>query len=307
MCPSGPDGDVPKRSEDQLAALTEQIATVADADVVICATETGRLVRRLRSVARDRRIVAVTSNASTHDALRDEGFEVVRLPARVQDRYRQARLATALAFREGKVGEGDVAVCAVGHRTSLGGGDLVLVTDIEEASTALVVSDLVRLTDGIRPKILSSVLAVAGRIGRVVRRGKPTGALFVIGDSDRVLEGTRQLVMNPFRGHDRDERMITSNGAGDTLVELAKLDGAFVIRGDGLIRTAGTYLNWGERDVQVPPGLGARHAAAAAVSADTDAIAVVVSATDGDVRVFADGQLVMQMDPEQVGPELTLL
>lgn len=296
----------PERSEERLAALTDQIAEIARADVIICTTETGLLARRIREAATDMLIVPVVHDAATHEQLRDDGFDVVRLPARVGDRYRQARLAIALAFREGKIQPGDVAVCAVGHTTSLGGGDLVLVTDIEEATTALVVSDLVRLTDGIRPQVLASVLEIAGRIGRVIRRGKTTGALFVIGDSDRVLEGTRQLVMNPFRGHEPHERMITSEGIGETIVELAKLDGAFVVRGDGLIRTAGTYLASHEGDVEVPAGLGARHAAGAAVSTDTDATAVVVSATDGYVRVFADGKLVMQMDPEQVAPELTI-
>ena len=92
--------------------------------------------------------------------------------------------------------------------------------------------------------------------------------------------------------------MVTNSGMRDTIVELAKLDGAFIIRGDGLVRTASAYLEWAEHDVEVPPGLGARHVAAAAVTARTDATAVVVSKTDGHIRVFADGKLVTQMDPD---------
>lgn len=297
--------DVPERSEEELAALTHRIAVAAGADVVVCTTETGQLARRIRDQAPDRRTIPVTANDETHQQLADDGFDVLRLPALVQDRYRQARLATALAFRGAKVSQGEIVVCTVGHRTSLGGGDLVLVTDVGQGSDALAISDLVRLTEGIRPGVLSQVLEIAGRIGRVVRRGKTMGALFVIGDSDRVLERTRQLVMNPLQGHDREQRLVTTPGIGDTLVELAKLDGAFVLRGDGLIRTAGVYLEWTDADVQVPAGLGARHSAAAAVSAGTDATAVVVSETDGYVRVFTDGQLVMKMDPEQVASELT--
>ena len=191
-----------------------------------------------------------------------------------------------------------MAVCVVGHRTSIGGGDLALVTDIEEASVALVVSDLVRLTDGIRPKVLSRILEIAGRIGKVIRRGKKTGALFVVGDSGRVLKGTRQLLMNPFQGHPREGRMVTNPEIDDTLLELAKRDGAFVVRGDGLIRTAGADLTWEQGEVEVPAGLGSRHVAAAAVTARTDTTAVAVSETDGYVRVFADGKLVLQVDPE---------
>lgn len=45
-------------------------------------------------------------------------------------------------------------------------------------------------------------------------------------------------------------------------------------------------------------GLGARHAAAAAVTARTAATGVVVSATDGNVRVFSGGRMVLRMDPD---------
>lgn len=293
-----PQDPLPQRPAIQLAALTAQIAEVAAADVVICSTETGELARRIREAAPDRRVIAATPSDSSCRQLEAEGFEVVRLPVRVSDRYRQARLALEVAIRDGRSEKGDVAVCAVGNRTSLGDGDLVLVTDAEEASSAFVISDLERVTDGIPPRVLNGILEIAGEIGRVVRRGRNSGALFVLGDSDRVLEGTRQLVMNPFRGHRPEERMVTSSNIRNTLVELAKLDGAFIIRGDGLIRTAGAYLEWAEHDLEVPPGLGARHVAAAAVTARTDAAAVVVSETDGYVRVFADGKLVMQMDPD---------
>lgn len=53
-----------------------------------------------------------------------------------------------------------------------------------------------------------------------------------------------------------------------------------------------------EVEIDVPAGLGAQHVAAASVTRRTAATAVVVSATDGDVRVFSDGKLVLQMDPD---------
>jgi len=48
----------------------------------------------------------------------------------------------------------------------------------------------------------------------------------------------------------------------------------------------------------LPSGLGARHYAAAAVTMRTDATAVVVSATDGNVRAFSNGTMVLQIDPD---------
>ena len=92
--------------------------------------------------------------------------------------------------------------------------------------------------------------------------------------------------------------MLTWRGyTHEMLVELAKLDGAFVVCGDGLVRTAGTFLAASGTDAGVPKGLGARHVAAA-VTARTRACAIAVSATDGDVRVFSGGQIVLHMDPQ---------
>ena len=92
--------------------------------------------------------------------------------------------------------------------------------------------------------------------------------------------------------------MLVNEEIHDMVMELAKLDGAFIVRGDGLIRTAGAFLTASEIEVEVPAGLGARHVAAAAITVTTSATAVVVSATDGHVRVFSGGELVLQMDPD---------
>ena len=50
--------------------------------------------------------------------------------------------------------------------------------------------------------------------------------------------------------------------------------------------------------MELVAGLGARHAAAAAVTMRSKATAVVVSATDGNVRAFSGGKMVLQIDPE---------
>jgi DNA integrity scanning protein DisA with diadenylate cyclase activity len=71
-----------------------------------------------------------------------------------------------------------------------------------------------------------------------------------------------------------------------------------VIRGDGYIQSAAVFLATTEVDTDLPSGLGARHIAAASVTARTAATAIVVSATDGNVRAFAKGQLVLQLDPD---------
>jgi DNA integrity scanning protein DisA with diadenylate cyclase activity len=132
----------------------------------------------------------------------------------------------------------------------------------------------------------------------VVRRGGTrVGAIFILGDSINVLKGSKQLVPNPFHGHQDSLRRITNPDIHDALIELSKLDGAFVVRGDGYIQSAAVFLATSGSETEQLSGLGARHIAAASITARTAATAIVVSATDGNVRAFAGGQLVLQLDP----------
>jgi diadenylate cyclase len=46
------------------------------------------------------------------------------------------------------------------------------------------------------------------KIGRAARRGKRIGAIFMLGGSLNVLERSKQLVPNPFQGHDKASRIM---------------------------------------------------------------------------------------------------
>ncbi len=286
------------RSDAELARMVAGVARTVAADAVICGVDTPDLVLDLLDMAGDLRVIAATLDPEAYDALARRGCDPLRLSIRTADPYKQGRYTISVAIRAGKISSGDLAVCAIGHRLCRGEADLIVVTDVEAGAVELAFSDLVSLTDGIRPNLLEAALRVACKIGSAARRGKPLGALFVLGDSDEVLKRSRQLVFNPFEGHESGERMLVDDGIHDMVMELAKLDGAFIVRGDGLIRTAGTFLAASEIQVEVPAGLGARHVAAAAITAVTSATAVAVSATDGHVRVFSGGELVLQMDPD---------
>jgi len=288
----------PVRSDADLARMIAQVAQSVPAGAVICGTETGSLCRLVHESAGDIRLIAATPNGDTYDALARDGFDALRLSVRVAHKYSQARHAVSMGLNAGKVSAGDLVVCAVGHNLCHGGGDLILVTDVEASAGDVALCDLVKLTDGIRPNMLEAALQVACKIGRAARRGKRLGVLFILGDSNKILEGATQLILNPFQGHEDADRMLTNTSIHEMLLELAKLDGAFIVRGDGFIRTAGAFLAASETDIEVPAGLGSRHFTAAAVTARTNATAVVVSSTDGYVRVFSSGQLVLQMDPD---------
>jgi DNA integrity scanning protein DisA with diadenylate cyclase activity len=286
------------RSDADLAQIVVRVARVVQADAIVCATETGAFAQHIRDLAEQFRFIAATTNRDTYEALIKGGLVAIHLPLRTADKYSQVRHIISVALRSASVAVGDLVVCAIGPALYPAEGDLVVLTDVEPGLEHLPVSDLLKLTDGIRPRVLEAAVAVACKIGRAARRGKRIGAIFILGDSVKALEGAKQLIPNPFQGHDETTRRITNPNIHEALVELSKLDGAFVVRGDGFIQTAGVFLAATDVEVDLPAGLGARHMAAAAVTARTAATAIVVSATDGNVRAFSGGAIALQMDPD---------
>ena len=286
------------RSDHDLAQMVINVAEATHVDSIICVTETGALVQHLDQQSNCLRIIATTTNSVTYDRLKTAGLEVIRLPLHTVDKYTQIRHALAVVLRSSRVSVGDLVACAIGYDVFKEGGTLVILTEIEASTEKLAVSDLLRLTDGIQPKALEVAVLVACKIGRAARRGKRIGVIFMLGDSIKVLKGSKQLVPNPFKGHDKVNRMLTNPDIHDALVELSKLDGAFVLRGDGFIQAAGVFLTSPPTEVELVSGLGARHAAAAAVTMRTKATAIAVSATDGNVRAFSGGKMVLKIDPD---------
>ena len=143
--------------------------------------------------------------------------------------------------------------------------------------------------------VLQRMLEIAIELSIEGREGTPVGTIFVIGDTRRVLKHSHQLIPNPFKGHrinvlDRDSKEI--------IKEFAQLDGAFVIREDGRIVSAGRYLEVEPKviDLMLPPGLGSRHIAAAGITKLTKAMAISLSES-GTIRIFKNGLMLLEYNP----------
>jgi diadenylate cyclase len=149
----------------------------------------------------------------------------------------------------------------------------------------------------VKPEVLERVLALAGEIAVEGREGKPVGAIFVLGDTNSVTGYVRQLIINPFRGYSEAERSILDPSLAETIKEFAAIDGAFIITGDGIVLSAGSYLRPQPIDERqaLPGGFGARHVAAAGITACTNAIAIAVSESTGMVTLFKNGVAMMAL------------
>src|SRR5215208_3241295 len=147
-----------------------------------------------------------------------------------------------------------------------------------------------------RRRTLEEVVQLAVEIAREGREGRKIGTLFVVGDVDEVLLRSRPLLLDPLFGHDPELLDVRRADFRETVKELAQLDGAFLVRDDGIFVSAGRYV---DVDLSAPfmPGLGTRHAAGASITTSTRAIAIVVSQSSV-VRVYARGELKAEIIPE---------
>jgi diadenylate cyclase len=152
------------------------------------------------------------------------------------------------------------------------------------------------LRDVADPATFDALLTLCVDIGHEGREGKPVGLLVTLGDEEAVLERSHPLVLNPFAGHREDDRSILTASARRALREFSGMDGAFVLRSDGVIMAAGRYLQDGAQHSSLPSGLGTRHRAAAGITAMTRSIAFCVSESTGDTRVFGGGRLLMTIE-----------
>ena len=287
--------------QEALVSAAMRVATKLDADAVLALTETGKTFELIRSRSaksiiervtgrrkKERKLVAATPNEETYRRLMGYSkAEVIKLTLRSPSRIGQIQHAVWRGLREGIFWPGELVVCLVGDATSPGGTDTLTVYRISETESTL--AEMVE-----SDPVLTAVVDVAIELGAGGYRGAPVGTAFVIGDSKEVLRRSRQLGINPFKGHPSVN--ITDEKEREIIKPYAFLDGAFVLDAEGNLLAAGRYLE-ADVEVDIPSGLGTRHMAVAAMTSETKAKGVTVSGTDGTVRIFKDGKLLVKIDP----------
>jgi DNA integrity scanning protein DisA with diadenylate cyclase activity len=175
--------------------------------------------------------------------------------------------------------------------------DTLSVIHLGEHLERLSAQDLRKLDTQVPLESLRAVVDLATEIGREGREGKPVGTMFVVGDTNKVLSMARPINFNPFRGYSAAERDIRLRRVREQVKDIAQLEGAIIIRRDGVAVAACMYLDVLAEGITLSKGLGSRHWAAAAISQKTHAIAVAVSQSSGTVRIFQDGKVVLRIEP----------
>jgi DNA integrity scanning protein DisA with diadenylate cyclase activity len=232
---------------------------------------------------------------SQREIIEAQGIPVLPLPEYDLGRPEKLKIALVSGIARGLYKEGDVVVGLLARKPAAMPDSILVVTvgqEEEDGSFGFLQAE------GVSAGVMDALLELAVSIGVEGWEGRPVGALFVVGDSNTVMEKSRQLTLNPFQGYSEDEKNIMNPDVRHALHAFAVLDGAFIVREDGVVVAAGRYLNFDEeQELDVPLGLGARHMAAAGISRDSDAIAIVVSQTSGSVRVFRKGKAALELAP----------
>ncbi|MFA4028242.1 MAG: hypothetical protein GDYSWBUE_000103 [Candidatus Fervidibacterota bacterium] len=312
-------GKEQRERHDSKARRERQEAAKVKAPEGISGVTTQSLLKAVKAVAKEANVSSVLICASSHeiipaiesvldtdscilaadeDMLTDEvkgKFKrTVDLPSIHLTRLGQIKVALLLALTRNIIDADDVLICLAGQPRASHLDTMMLISVKDELELFTSGADL--LSDDVKPEVFERIVEIAIQLAVEGREGRPVGTMFVIGDSENVKAHTTQLVLNPFAGYDESIRNVLNPDITETVKEFSSIDGAFIIRGDGVVESAGTYIQPGGLRVEVPMGLGARHMAAASITAMTGAIAITVSSSTGTVRIFRNGNIVMEIE-----------
>ncbi len=239
-------------------------------------------------------LILVCRDAQEEQRVLDLPGTPMRVPAFTLTRMGQIKMATLIAFTQQILKPKDVFVFLAGAsgRTI----DTLVTMRVGDEYELFQSVGQPNLTEHIRRPVFEKVFRLALELAHEGREGKPVGALFVIGDYREVHKCYQEGRINPFKGYPEKERNIMDDSMDDIVKELAKLDGAFIVKGNGVVIEACATLRPGVAGESLPQGLGTRHAAAAAITATTKCVAVTLSESTGDVRIWRRGTMITEIE-----------
>jgi diadenylate cyclase len=220
---------------------------------------------------------------------------IIRIPDVSLTRLSQVKIAITKGIATGLFEKGDKLVCLTGI-PKFGYVDSIFVIDVGKEFEILTSENISDIFEGVHAEVFDTALNIALELAAQGREGRPVGTIMTLGDHEKVLELSRQMIFNPFMGYKEEERNILDQNLRETIKEFSALDGAFVIKDDGVLVTAGRHLNAAIESKDFPKGLGSRHIAAAGITSVTDAIAIVISESTGTVRIFKKGKMFVDIE-----------
>ncbi len=277
-------------------ASAMNLVKASDADSLILVTEATVNWDQLAAQCNGVVTIIASVDASLLRSAAAAGFDTVEIDIPELTVYEQLTQAVLDSVAQEYVRPGSTVVSIYSgfDRENL---DTISVFKLNERLGRLTARDLKRLETKVPLETLKVVVDLAVEIGREGREGKPVGTMFVVGDHRRVLEQSQSAVWDAVKGYSRKERSLFDSRVRESVKEIAQMDGAFVVASDGTIESTCRIIDTAPVELSLSHGLGSRHYSGAAISKNTKAISVVVSESNGTVRIFQNGQIVLRIEP----------
>jgi len=285
-----------------IVAAAAEVAAAVSAKAIFAYFGAVRDVPALQAVVRKPTdLILVCRSLAEQQRAEALGVTTLTVPPFELTRMGQIKMATLIAFSQQILRQNDVFVFlsgVVGHEL-----DTLVTMRVGEEFELFQSVGQPQLTEHIRRPVFERILRLALELANEGREGKPVGAIFVLGDHREVIKHCLPGRINPFKGYTEKERNILDESITDSVKEIAKLDGAFIIKGNGVILAACMTLRPTVSADDLPQGLGTRHAAAAGISAISKSVAVTLSESTGDVRIWRRGAIITEIEraPRSLG------
>jgi len=275
-----------------------EIAEEIGAKAILAYTDVIRSKDTIKAMIKERRWILVARTEEAIHELTEMGASqerILRVPHLNMTRISQVKVAAMLAITRKLLQRNEKIVCLSGFLNSGIYNNLTILDANREFELfSSLGTDITAQMQ--KPHIFDRLLSLALETAHEGKEGKPLGTTFILGDHKKVMELSSQMAINPFAGVPEDQRNIMDPALKETLREFAPMDGAFVIRDDGVVLAAARHLNVSAETTGLPQGLGARHRSAAGITGLTDAIAIVISESTGAVRIFSRGRIFMEIE-----------
>jgi diadenylate cyclase len=275
-----------------------EIAHEIEATAVLAYVDLIKSLKNMEALLKGGRYILAARVQDVIDDLKvKEGIKdrIIHVPYINLTRLSQVKVAAILALSNRMIKIGDRLVCLCGSLKT-GILDSLMVIEIGKEFEVLSPKDPALPNPMGYSHVFDRLLTLSIELAVEGKEGKPLGTIFVLGDHEKVTELSSQMVFNPFANVPEEERNILDPQLKETVREFASIDGAFIIRDDGVVLAAGRHLKASAEDTDLPQGLGAKHRAAAGITSLTNALAIVISESTGDIRIFSRGKTFMEIE-----------
>lgn len=263
--------------------------------LLVCADVVSDVSPMLDEIKKDIAFIVVSREDESLSEEMKKDAKVLYIPNVNLTRVGIIKIAIAKGIILGALKRGDKMVCLSGV-PKFGYADSILVIDVGKEFEILTSDFINDVLENVRPEVFNAVLNIALELAAQGRESRKVGTIFILGDDEKVMQLSRQMIINPFLGYSEDQLNILNPDLEETVKELSAIDGAFIIKENGVLVTAGRHLSAALDSKDFPPGLGSRHIAAAGITSLTRAVAIVISESSGNVTVFKNGKLFVTIE-----------